>query len=53
MDASDHVLVAIISIHTRQDIHSITFHSRAFNSIKLNYNIYDKELLAIFEIFKR
>jgi len=53
MDASDHALVAIISTHTGQDIHSIAFHSRAFSSTKLNYNIYDKELLAIFEAFKK
>jgi len=52
-DMSDHTLVAIIPIHTRQDIHPIAFHSRAFNSTKLNYDIYDKELLAIFEAFKK
>jgi len=52
-DASDHALVAIISICTGQDIHPIAFHSRAFSSTKLNYDIYDKELFAIFEAFKK
>jgi len=52
-DASDHALVAIISICTGQDIHPITFHSRAFSSTKLNYDIYDKKLFAIFEAFKK
>jgi len=53
IDASDHTLVAIISTHTGQNIHLIIFYSRAFSSTKLNYNIYNKELLAIFEAFKK
>jgi len=32
---------------------TIAFHSRAFSSTELNYNIHDKELLAIFEAFKK
>jgi len=47
------VLIAIIFIHTRQEVYSIAFYSKAFNATELNYNIYDKELLAIFEAFKK
>jgi len=35
------------------DIHPVVFHSHTFNTSELNYNIYDKELLAIFEAFKK
>ena len=52
-NAFDHALAAIISICTGQDIHPITFHSRVFSSTKLNYDIHDKELLAIFKAFKK
>jgi len=52
MDMSNHTLVAIISTHTGQDIHPIAFYSREFSSTKLNYDIHNKELLAIFEAFK-
>ena len=31
---------------------SVAFHSRTFTSAELNYDIHDKELLAIFEAFK-
>ena len=53
MDASDHTLAAILSTHIDSDVHLILFHSWAFNPTKLNYDIYDKELLAIFEAFKK
>ena len=52
-DASDYGLTAILSIMTKDnEIHPIAFHSRTFSAPELNYNIYDKELLAIFEAFK-
>ena len=52
-DASDYALMAILSIHTSDsDIHPVAFHSRSFNSVELNYDTHDKELLAIFEAFK-
>jgi len=53
MNASDHVLAAILSIYVKGDIYSIAFHSRTFNSAELNYDIHDKELLAIYEAFKK
>ena len=52
-DASDHALVAILSTQVNGDIHPVVFHSRTFNATESNYDIHDKELLAIFEAFKR
>jgi len=52
-DASDYALAAILSIMTKDnEIHPVAFHSRTFSAPELNYNIHDKELLAIFEAFK-
>jgi len=33
-------------------IHPVAFHSWTFSALELNYDIHDKELLAIFEAFK-
>jgi len=52
-NTSDIALVAILSIHTEGDIYPIAFHLRSFQGAKLNYNVYDKELLAIMESFKK
>jgi len=52
-DTSDHALVAILSIHIKRDIHPVTFHSKMFNQAELNYDVHDKELLAIYEAFKK
>jgi len=52
-DASDYALAAILSIMTKDnEIHPIAFHSRMFSTPELNYNVHDKELLAIFEALK-
>jgi hypothetical protein len=52
-DASDYAVAAILSItHSDNEIHPIAFHSRTLHSSELNYNIHDKELLAIFEAFR-
>jgi len=52
-DASDYALAAILSIMTEDsEIHPVAFHSRTFSAPELNYNVHDKELLAIFEAFK-
>jgi len=52
-DAPDYALAAILSIMTKDnEIHPVAFHSRTFSAPELNYDIYDKELLAIFEAFK-
>ena len=50
---SDYALVAILFTWVNGNIHPIAYHSRTFNTIESNYNIYDKELLAIFEAFKK
>lgn len=50
-DASDFALGAVISQRdpVTGALHPITFHSRKFNTAELNYEIYDKEMLAIVE----
>jgi len=52
-DASDYALAAILSIMTKNnEIHPVAFHSRTFSAPKLNYDVHDKKLLAIFKVFK-
>jgi len=52
-NASDYTLAAILSIMTNNnEIHSIAFHSQTFSTPELNYDIHNKELLAIFKAFK-
>ena len=52
-DASDYALTAIFSIvNEDNEVYLVAFHSRTFTAVELNYNIHDKELLAIFEAFK-
>jgi len=52
-NASDYALAAILSIMTKDnEIHSVAFHSRTFSTPELNYDVHDKELLAMFEAFK-
>jgi len=52
-DASDYAIAAIISQISPDDgdIHPIAFYSRSIAASGVNYEIYDKELLAIFEAF--
>ena len=54
MDTSDYALAAILSIVSLVDneVHLIVFHSHTFMPPKLNYNVHNKELLAIFKAFK-
>src|SRR5882672_8046400 len=54
-DASDYAIAAIISQISPEDgdIHPIVFYSRSMQPAELNYEIYDKELLAIFEAFRQ
>jgi len=52
-DASDYALAAILFIVDKDnEVHPVAFHSHTFTAVELNYDIYDKELLAIFEAFK-
>ena len=51
-DASDYAL-AILSIQdTDGEFHPVAFKSQTFTGSELNYNVHDKELLAIFEAFR-
>jgi len=52
-NTSDYALADILSIITKDnEIYPIAFHFQTFFTPELNYNIHDKELLAIFEAFK-
>ena len=51
IDASDYTLAAILSTQVSTEIHLIAFHSQTFSAAELNYDVYDKELLAIYEAF--
>ena len=52
-DASDYALTAILSIVNEENkVHPVAFYSHTFTAVELNYDIHDKELLAIFEAFK-
>ena len=52
-DVSDYALTAILFIVNKEnEVHLVAFHFRTFTIAELNYNIYDKELLAIFKAFK-
>ena len=52
-DASNCILAAILSTWSNGKVHPIAFHSRAFSAAEINYDVYDKELLAIIESFKK
>jgi len=52
-DALDHALATILFIHVRGDIHPVVFHSKMFNPAELNYDVYNKELLVIYEAFRK
>ena len=52
-DALDYALTAILFIvNEDNEVHLVAFHSHTFTTTELNYDTYDKELLAIFEAFK-
>ena len=52
-NASDYALIAILSIvNEENEVHLVAFYSCTFTVVELNYNTYDKKLLAIFEAFK-
>ena len=52
-DASDYTLAAILSIRTPDgNYYPVAFHSPTFKDTETNYNIHDKELMAIYDAFK-
>ena len=53
-DASDYALTAILSVmNPSSKMHPVAFHSCTFHTPEHNYDVHDKELLAIYEAFKR
>jgi len=52
-NVSDYVVAAILSTYVGTQIHPIAFYSRMLNAAELNYNVRDKELLAIYEAFHK
>ncbi len=54
MNASDEAIEACISqSDNKRHLHLIAFHSRKLTDAELNYEIHDKELLAIVDSFKQ
>ena len=52
-DTLDYALAVILSIvNNDNEVYLVAFHSCTFTVVELNYNTYDKELLAIFKTFK-
>jgi hypothetical protein len=52
-DASDFALGAVLSQKEDDDmLHPIAYHSRKFSTAEINYEIHDKELLAVVDSFK-
>ena len=53
-DASDYVLAAVLSVTTPSGkLHPVAFHSCTFHTPECNYDVHDKEPLAIYEAFKQ
>jgi hypothetical protein len=52
-DASDFVLGAMLSQEEDgRRLHPVAFYSRKFSTAKFNYEIHDKEILAIVDSFQ-
>ena len=52
VDASDFALGSILSQQgDTEELHPVAFHSRKFDAVEINYEIHDKELLAIVDSF--
>jgi len=52
-DASDYTLATILSTKVGDEIHPIAFHSQIFSAAEMNYDMYNKELLAIYKAFHK
>jgi hypothetical protein len=51
-DASDFALGSILSKPGEDgQLHSVAFHSRKFTAVEINYEVHDKELLAVVDCF--
>jgi len=52
-NASDRALAAILFTRSNSEVRPIAFHLKAFSTAEINYDVHDKELLAIVEAFKK
>ena len=53
-DAFNQVLDSVLSQKNKsENLHPVAFYSRKFTDSELNYEIHNKELLAIVEAFKQ
>ena len=52
-DALNYTIRDILKQKVNKKLHPVAFYSRKFTDIKLNYEIYNKELLAIIATFKK
>jgi len=52
-NASNYAIAAILSTYIGKEVYPIAFHLRTLNSAELNYNVHNKELLAIYEAFRK
>ena len=50
-DASNFALGCMLSQYTGTRLHQVAFHSQRLHSAERNYEIHDKELLAVMEAF--
>ena len=52
-DASDYAIAGVLSLRAEDgEIYPVVFYSHTLTGAELNYNTHDKELLAVFEVFK-
>ena len=53
-NASDQAQESVLSQSDKlENLHPVAFYSRKFTELKLNYKIYNKELLVIVKAFKQ
>ena len=48
-DTSDEVVAGVLTQQYKKDWHPITFYSKSMSDAKQNYEIHDKEILAIIQ----
>jgi hypothetical protein len=51
-DASDYAFGTVSFLNGKDELHLVAFHLRKFMAVEINYEIHDKELLAIVDSFK-
>jgi len=51
-DASDFAIIAVLSQQVKGRPHAVAFHTRKMDKAEINYEIHDKEMLAVVSAFK-